>query len=154
MPCHCSRHVEYLQEISYRFTQWDAAITSTIYTSVASIKVIKSCFVHSWGCWSRKSCLKILAHTTSWCSISQTVRTNAFIDHGGFLIRAMINWSHISWLAPAVWYIVNWWPLTTGWIYSQPSVYYFWFVLLPVLWTISESASWVIYFVAALGALL
>jgi hypothetical protein len=41
LSCHCSRHVEYLQEISCCFKQWDAAITSTRDTSVASCRVIK-----------------------------------------------------------------------------------------------------------------
>jgi len=37
LPCHRSRHVEYLQEIRCGFKQWDAAITSTIHASVASL---------------------------------------------------------------------------------------------------------------------
>jgi len=40
LPCHISRHVENLQEISCCFWQWDSTITSTMYASVASSKVI------------------------------------------------------------------------------------------------------------------
>jgi len=51
-PCHSSRHIEYLQESSCCFEQWDSAITSTIYAAIASPKEIQACFVHSRGCLS------------------------------------------------------------------------------------------------------
>ena len=49
LRCHCSRHDEYLQEISCCFKQWDAAITSIIYAFIASCRVINACFAHSLG---------------------------------------------------------------------------------------------------------
>jgi len=77
LPCHRSRHVEHLQEISCCFKQWDVAITSTMYASVASSKVITACFFHSRWCFSGNLCPEIPELTTSWCSISRTVQTNA-----------------------------------------------------------------------------
>ena len=121
LPCHCSRHVRYLQEISCYFKQWDVAITSTIYTSVASSKVIRACFVHSRRCLSGNSSMKIAELTTTWGSIPWTVRTNALINHGGLMLQAVKNWSCSSWRKPTVWYTVNWWPLTKVWIYSHPT---------------------------------
>jgi len=47
LHCHRSRQVEYLQQISSCFKQWDAAITSTIYTTIASSKVTKAWFLYS-----------------------------------------------------------------------------------------------------------
>jgi hypothetical protein len=49
LPCHCSRHVEYLPEISFCFKQRDVAITATKYSSVASTTLIMGCLVHSQG---------------------------------------------------------------------------------------------------------
>jgi len=49
LPCHSSRHVEYLPEISCCFQFWHSAIISTKYASVAFSKVIKACFAHSRG---------------------------------------------------------------------------------------------------------
>jgi len=152
LPCHCSRHVEYIQEIRCCVKQWDAANTSTIYTSVTSWKVIKVWFVHFRGCLSQNSSGKIQELTTSWCSIWRTVRTYALVDHGGFLLRAAMNWSRSFWRTPATWCTVNWLLLTTVWIYSQPTACCFWFVLLPVLRTIFECASWVIFLVAPFAA--
>ena len=152
LPCHRSRHVEYLQEISCCVKQWDAAITSTIYAFVVSSKVIKACVVNYRRCLSRNSSPKIPEITTSWCSISRTVRTNALVDHGGFPLWAARNWSCSSWRTPAAWYMVNWRPLTMVWIYSQPTACCFLFVLLPVLLMILKCASRVIFLVAALAA--
>jgi len=152
LPCHCSRHVEYLQEVSCCFKRWDAAITSTIYPSVASCEVIQACFVQSGGCLSGYSSAKIPQLTTSWCSFSQTVQTNACFNHEGFPLRAAMNWSHSSWRTSAVWYMVNWQPLTTVWICSHAPACCFLFVMLPVLRTIFKCASWVILLVAALAA--
>jgi len=102
LPGHHSRHVEYLQEICCCFKQWDVANTSTVYTSVAFSKVIKDCLVHSRGCFSGNSCARIAEFTTSWYWILRTVRTNAFVDHGGFMLRAAINWSCSSRHTPAL----------------------------------------------------
>jgi len=114
--------------------------------------VIKACFVHSRACLSGNSSAKILELTTSWCSISWTVRTNAFVDHGGFLLRAAMNSLRSSLRTPAARYTVNWQPIASIWIYSHPTACCFLFLLLPVLQTIFKCASWVIWLVAALAA--
>jgi len=69
LPCHSSRHVENLPEICCCFEQWDSAITSTIYASVASSKVNTASFVHSWGCLIWNSSTKLPELTTSWYSM-------------------------------------------------------------------------------------
>jgi len=102
LPCHRCRHVEYVQEISCCLKQWDAAITSTIYASVASSKVIKACLVHSHGCLSGNWSVKIPELTTLWCSIWRMVRTKVLVDCAGFPLRTAMNWSHSSWRTPAV----------------------------------------------------
>jgi hypothetical protein len=152
LPCHRSRHVEYLQEISYCFKQWDAANTSTIYASVASSKMIKAWFVNSRGPVSRNWYTKILELTTALCSILRTMRTNALVDRAGFPLRAAIHWSLSSQRTPATWYPVNWRPFIAVWVYSHPTACRFLFVLLPVLWTNFKCGSWVIFLVAALAA--
>jgi len=91
LPCHHSRHVAYLQVISCSFKQWDAAITSTIYASVASSRVIKDCFIHSRGWLLRNWSAKIIQLTTSWCSILRTGQSNALVNHDGFPLWAAIN---------------------------------------------------------------
>jgi len=85
LPCHSSRQVENLQEISCCFWQWDSAITSTIYASIVFFKVITAWFVHSWKWLSGNASAKILELTTSRCRILQTVQSNAIVDHGGCL---------------------------------------------------------------------
>jgi len=118
---------------------------------VASSNVINACFVHSQGCWSGNSSAKIPELTTSWCSISRTVRTNDFVDHGGFPLRAAITSLCSSLRTPAVRYTVNWPPFAPIWIYPHPTACYFLFFQLPVLRTIFKCASWVICLVAALA---
>jgi len=152
LPCYRSRHVEHLQDISCCFKHWEATITSTIYAAVASSKVIKTCFVPSRGCLSGDLSAKFPDLAASWCSISWTVWTNASVNHRGFPLWAAIDWSRSSCHTPAVWYTVNWRPLTTVWIYSHPTACCFLSVLLPVLWTILHWASWVIFLVASLAA--
>jgi len=119
---------------------------------VASSGVINAWFVHSWGCSSGNSSAKIPELTTSWCSIWRTVRTNAFIDHGGFPLRAAINALRSSLWTPAVRYTFNWPPFASIWIYSHPTACCYLFFLFPVLRTIIKCASWVICLVAALAA--
>jgi len=153
LSCHHSRHVEYLQQISCCFQQWDSAITSTIYASVASSTVIEAYVVHSWGCLSRNSTTKIPELSPSWCSISQTVWTNALVNSGGFPVHSTIDCSHSSLRTHAVRYTTKWWPFTTVWIYSHPTACCFFYVLLPVLLTSFKCAFWVIVLVAALVVL-
>jgi len=114
--------------------------------------VIKACFVHSWGrLWGNTSA-KIPELTTSWCSISRTVRTNALVDHGGVPLRAAMNLLCRSLRTPAVGYTVNWLPFASIRIYSHRTTCCFLFLLLPVLRTIYKCASWVICLVATLAA--
>jgi len=115
--------------------------------------VIKASFVHSRGCLSGNASSKIPELAASWCSISRTVRTNAFVDRAGSLVRAAKNSSHSSLRTPTVCYTVNWPPSASIWIYLHPTACCFWFLLLPVLQTIFKWASWVICLVAALAAL-
>jgi len=103
LPCHRSSHVEYLPQISCCFKQWDTVDSSPIYASIDSSKVIQTRFRHSRGCFSGNSCVEIQVLTTPWCLISQTVQTNALVHHGGFPLRAAINWSPSSQCTPAVW---------------------------------------------------
>jgi len=119
----------------------------TIYTSVASSKVIKACFFPSGGCLSGNSSPKIPVLTTSWCSNSRTVLTIAFLDHGGLPLQAVINKS-LSYLhTPAVRYTVNWWLFTLICINSHPTACCFVFWQLPVLQAIFKCTSWVIFLV-------
>jgi len=113
--------------------------------------VIKACFVHSQGRLSGNSSAKI-PELTSWCSISRTVRTNAFVDHGSFPLGAAMNLLRSSLRAPAVCYMVNWPPIASIWIYSHPTACCFIFLLLQVLRIIFKCASWVICLVAASAA--
>ena len=114
--------------------------------------MIKACFVHCRGCVSANSSAQIPELTTSWCSISWIVRTNAFDYHGGFPLWAAINWSHSSLQTPPVCCTINCRPFTMIWIHSHPTACCFSLLLLPVLGMIFECASWVISLVAALAA--
>jgi len=114
--------------------------------------VIKACFAHPRRPLSGNSSAKIPLLTTSWWSISQTVQTNAFIDHGGFPLRAAIFSLRRSLRTPAVHYTVNWLPFASIWIYSHPTACRFLFFVLPVLQTIFQCASWIICLVASLAA--
>jgi hypothetical protein len=152
-PCHHSRHFEYIQEICCCFKQWDEAITSTIYASIASSKVIEAYFVHFWGFLSWNLWAKIAELTTSWYSISRAVGTNSLVDHGGCQWLAAINWSRSSRCTPTVCYIVQWWPFTTVWPPSHTTACCIPFVLLSLLRTILNCVSWVRVSVAALAVL-
>jgi len=130
---------------------WETAVTSTIYDSVASSKGFKPCFVYSRQRLSTNSSAKIPEVTTSWCSISRAVQTNAVVDHGGFPLRAAMNLSRSSLCTPAVRYTVSW-PLSTSmWIDSHPIACCFLFSLFPVSHTISKWVSWVIFSVATIA---
>jgi len=114
--------------------------------------VIKACFVHSRGFLSRISSARIPELTTSWCSISPTVRTNACADHGCFLLQAATSWSRSSLRTSTVRYTINSRRFTMICICLHPTACCFLFLLLPVLWTIFKWASWVIFLVAASAA--
>jgi len=114
--------------------------------------VIKACLVHSRGRLSGNSSVKIPELTTSWCLISRTVPTDAFVVHGGFPLRAAMNSLRNSLRTPGVCYLVNWLPFATIQIYLHTTACCFLFLLLPVLQTITKWASWVICLVATLAA--
>jgi hypothetical protein len=114
--------------------------------------VISAHFVHSLGCISGNSCPQILEQMTSWDSISWTVRTNAIVDHGGFLLLVATNLSPSSGCTPAVYLPVDWQQFTMVCIYSPQTACCFQFVLRPVLQIISTCESWMIFLVAALAA--
>jgi len=104
------------------------------------------------GPLSRNLSAKIPELTTSWYSISRTVRTNALVDHGCFPLQAAMNWSRSSQRTPAVRYTVSW-PLSTSlWIDSHPIACCFLLLLLPVLHTILKCGSWLIFSVATIAA--
>jgi hypothetical protein len=149
LPCHSCRHVENLQDISCCFQQWNSAVTSTIYASVASSRVSRACFVHSRVCLSGNPSAEIQQLTTSWCSISWTVQTKACINHRGFPLRAAINMLHTSLRTPAVCFMVNWLSFASILVYCHPTACCCLFLPLPVLQTIFKCASWVICLVAA-----
>jgi len=130
-----------------------SAATSTIYDSVAYSKDIETCFAHSRGPLSWYSCAKISDLITYWCSISRTVRTNAFVNNEGLLLLAMINWSRSSLRTPAVHYIVSWPPSTSIWRYSHPIACCFPILLRLALHTIVKCASWAIFSVATIAVL-
>jgi hypothetical protein len=73
LPCHWSRYVENLQEISCCFLEWDSGNTSTMYASVASSKVIQASFIHSYGFLSGYLSAKIPGLRTLWCTNSWSV---------------------------------------------------------------------------------
>jgi len=100
--CHSSWHVENIEEFSCCFWNWDSAITSTMYGWAASLSVLKRCFIHSRGPFSRNQSTKIPTPTTSCSSILRTVQKNAFVDHGGFMSMAAIYWSCSSVRTPII----------------------------------------------------
>ena len=112
----------------------------------------KAYFVHSRGCVIRNSSAKIPQLRTSSCSNSWTVQANALVDHGGFPLRAGINWSHSCQWTPAVHYTFSWGPFTTIWIHPHLLACCFLFLVLLVLRTIFKCASRVIFSVTALAA--
>jgi len=143
VPCHSSRHVEYLQEISYCFKQWYGASTLPINTSVATSEVIKACFVHSWGCLSGTWSAKIPQLATSWWSISRSEQAYALFILGCFPLRTAITWSHSLLQISALCHSVNWWLFTTVWIYSHQTACCILFMLRPVLRTIISCTLWI-----------
>jgi len=128
-------------------------MTSTIYHSIASCKLIDTCFDHTRGRLSRNSSANIAELMTSCCSISQTVRTNNLVDHGALPLRAEMKWSQSSLLIPAVHYTVNCPSLTLIWLYSHPIACCVLFLLLSVLRMSFKCTSSEIFLVAALAAL-
>jgi len=111
--------------------------------------MVIACLVHSWGFISLNSSAEIPELTTSWCLIPQTAGTNALVNHGRYPLRAAMNWSRSSLRTPAAYYIISRQLSTSIRLYLHPIMYYFLFLLLPVLWTIFNRLSRVIIPVAA-----
>jgi hypothetical protein len=132
---------------------WDLASTSTMYDSVAYSKVLKVCVLDSRWCLWWNSVAKIQELTTSLCSISQTVQTDAFADQGCFPSWEVINWSCSFPCTIAVHYIVRWLLSTLIWSYSHPITCYVLFFLLSNIYLILKRASWVIFSVATIAML-
>jgi len=88
----------------------------------------------------------------SWCPISWTVQTNAFVDHGGFPLWASNYWLRGFPSLVAVRITVSRRPFTMTCIYLHPTACLFLFLLLPVRRTIVKCASWVLVLVAVLAA--
>jgi len=137
------------KEISCSIYILDSAITSTIYTSVASTNVVKACLVQSQGFLSLISSAKIPELTTLWCSISLTVQTYSLVDYGGFPLLAARNSPRSSQHTPAACYIISWRSSTSIRLYSHPIACLILFLLNPVLRTISTvhpgSCFWWLY---------
>jgi hypothetical protein len=81
------------------------------------------------------------------------VGANALVDQRGFPLRAAINWSHSCLRTPAVHFMVGQVPSNSIWSYWHPITCYFIFLLCPDLHNVCKCVSWVIYLVAAIGAL-
>jgi len=140
------------KEISCCIYIVDSAITSTIYASVESSNVVKACLGHCRGSPGLNSSAEITELTTSWCSISWNVRTNALVDHWGFPLQVARNSSHSFLRTPAECYIICWRSSTSIRVYSHPNVCSFLFLVHPVLRTICNCASKVMFSVAAFAA--
>jgi hypothetical protein len=89
---------------------------------------------------------------TSVWSLSPTVWTNAFVDHGSFPLRAAITWLRSSLLTPAVHYVVSWPPSVSWWSYSHSIACCCLLALHLVLCTFFKCASWAIFSVAGIAA--
>jgi len=89
---------------------------------------------------------------TSWCLISWTVWTNAFLDNGGLPLGAAINWSQSSLRTTAVHYIISWPPSTSVWRYSHLNAFYFLLSLGPDVRTMFPCACWAISSGVAIAA--
>jgi len=83
---------------------------------------------------------------TAWrCIPSLTVSSHTSI------IRRAIDWSRSTLCAPAIQHVFSWWPSTSIWIHSHPVACCFWFLLLLVLGTTFQCATWVILAAATLA---
>jgi len=151
LPRHRSRHVENLREIGCCFQMEELAITSTIYDSIDSPRGFQAGVVHSREPLSRDSSAEIPNLTASWCSMSRTLRTNAFVDHGGLPLRAATNWLRSSLRTPAVHYVLSWPPSVLIWSYSHPIACCCLLLLCPVSRTIFKCPSDAIFLVAAIA---
>jgi len=81
------------------------------------------------------------------------VWTTALVDHGGFPLQVAIHWSRSSFRTPAVCFIISWQLSTSIGLYSHPIACCFLFLQLPILRTILNCVSWVIFLVAGCAEL-
>jgi len=151
LPWPIANSIENQQEVTCCMDILDSAITSTISASVASSNVVEACSVHCWGFLSLNSSTEIPELTASWCSISHAMRTNALVNHGAFTLRVAIHWSHSALHTPAVCYIISWQPCTSIQLHLHLIACCIWFFPFPVLRTIFNLVSSVIFSVAAFG---
>jgi len=128
-------------------------ISSAIYALLASSKLITACLVHSWGCSPGNLSTKIPVLNSSQCSISRTVQKIAMLDDRDFSLQAAINWMHSSLHTPTARDMVYWCTFTMICIFSPPTAWWLlFFTVVPVIRTIFQCRSWVIWLVAALAA--
>jgi hypothetical protein len=153
LPGHGCRHVKNLLKFSCCNKYWTLgiAVTSIIYSSVASSKAFENVLVYSHGGVSENWSAKTLELTTSWCSILRTVQMNALVDQGGFPFRLWMNCLHSSeWIAANYILLVD--------CRSQilcnvhPIAWFSQFSLAPVLCTIFNFSSSCIFLVAISAA--
>ena len=111
--------------------------------------MVRACLVHSRGFLSLNSYAKIPELTTSWCSISRTLRIKALVKHGGFHLYAARTWSRSSLRTPAAWYIVSWRSSTLIRLYSHVITCWFLYLLLTDLQPIFNCESRVMFALAA-----
>ena len=78
--------------------------------------------------------------------------TNALVDHGGFPLRAVMNWSLSSLATPAGHCTVSWRSSTSIWIDSHLIAFCFLSLLLPVICTMFKCASCFVFSVATIAA--
>jgi hypothetical protein len=111
---------------------------------------VASYVIHYWGRLSRNSGTNFPQLTTSWYSNSETVWSNACVDHRGFPLRVMLNWSRCFLRTPVGLYILHL-PLSTSICsYSHPITYCFLWLLCSVFPTIFKYTSWVLFSVNAI----
>jgi len=120
LPCHSCRHVENQLEVSCCIYILDSAITSTIYASVESSKVVKACLVCSPGFVSPNLSEKIPRLSTSWRLISRIVWTNFLVDHRGSTLWVAMNWLRCSLRTSAGCYIISLRPTTSIRLHLHP----------------------------------
>jgi len=119
-----------------------------MYNSGAGSNIVKACPIHSRGCVALNSSAKYPQQTTSSCSISQTVRINTMVDHGGFQLQAAMNWSRSSLCTSPECYDVWRVSSTSIWIDLHLFACRFSLLLPQGLRNMFECSSWVIFSVA------
>jgi hypothetical protein len=136
LPCHSSRHVENLPEMSCCLQKWDSAITSTRCVSIPCPEECKAWLVHSWGCITWNSSAKIPPLRTSPCSILWIMWTHTLVIHGGIPSQVDWQWSHSALQTLAWYHIFSGFRSTLSWIYLHFVACCMWHILVQILQTI------------------